>query len=50
MSAAAFRAAMTICATADGSRPLADFVREAFESLAAGLIEPTPTEETEADR
>ena len=50
VSGAAFRTAMTIWATADGSRPLDDFVREAFEALAAGLIEPTPTEETEADR
>jgi AcrR family transcriptional regulator len=44
VTGAAFRTAIMRWAAADGTRPLSDFVHEAFGMLAGGLIDP-PTEE-----
>ena len=50
VTGAAFRTAMMRWAVADDGRPLHDFVREAYDLLAAGLTEPPTPEQTEADR
>jgi hypothetical protein len=44
VAGAGLRVAMTRWAGADGRRPLADFVHEAFGVLATGLAEPTDDE------